>query len=216
MAISQELFDKHIKDLVSQRVKHYLFDIIYFINLFSKPIHFLKKKLKFFRNKKINMGCGATYLYGWINIDGNPFRKKDMWLDLRSKWPFDNETISGFVAAHVIEHLYDEELEHFGRELNRVLRKGAFVHIEVPSLEILIKKYLIDVDGKEFNKTCFWYGAHHQIFDGNRLSHYLSKFGFKVEFLELAIKKSKYLTPTELDKICLRPEESLLIEAVKI
>jgi predicted SAM-dependent methyltransferase len=117
------------------------------------PVHLIKRVLKIFNDKKINMGCGATYLTGWINIDGNPFRKKDLWLDLRRKWPFRSETISGFVAAHVIEHLYDEELRHFFSELKRVLKKGAFVHIEVPSLELLIEHYSKDRNGGILHKN---------------------------------------------------------------
>lgn len=211
----EDLFDRKLKSLAGQRVKHYLFDGIRAMNTLAIPWHALKCRAGTFTHKKINLGCGATYLPGWINVDGNPFRKKDLWLDLRLRWPFRNDSVDGLVAAHVIEHLFDEELDHFFVEAKRVLKEGAFVHIEVPSLELLVQNYLSNKDGIYFNELVHWHGAHHQVFDSQRLKTMLSTFGFQNSASHLGRKQSSYLNQLELDEICLRPEETLTVEAVK-
>jgi len=211
-----DFFDNKIKGLFTQRVKHYFFDLLYFLNILAKPLHYLKMKMKFYDNKKINMGCGATYIKGWINADGNPLRRKDLWLDVRGKWPFSNATINGLVASHIIEHLYDEELTFFLSELERVIKKDGFVHLEVPSLEILIKNYQGNNNGEMFNEICFWHGAHRQVFDFGRLRIMLLNSGFKIKFNTIGEKKSYFLNVKELDEICLRPEQSLIVEAIKL
>jgi len=206
-----DYFDKKVKSFFTQRIKHYFFDIIYFINILAKPFHYLKRSFKI-----INMGCGATYIEGWINVDGNPLRKKDLWLDARSRWPFSDETINGLVASHIIEHLYDEELSFFFSELKRVIKKDGFVHLEVPSLEILIENYQRNNNGAMFNEVCFWHGAHRQVFDFGRLQHLLLNAGFEIKFHVSGEKKSFFLNKIEIDEICLRPEQSLIVEAIKL
>jgi predicted SAM-dependent methyltransferase len=211
-----DFFDKNIKSLFTQRVKHYFFDLLYFLNIFVKPIHYIKSKLKYYNDRIVNMGCGSTYINGWINVDGNPLRKKDLWLDVRSKWPFGKESIDGVIAAHIIEHLYDEELSFFFKELRRVVKKGGFVHLEVPSLEILIENYRRDNNGEIFNEICFWHGAHKQVFDFNRLKGFLTNAGFEVKFHSIGEKGSLFLSNEEMEEICLRPEQSLIVEAIKL
>ena len=39
---------------------------------------------------RLHLGCGDKYLLSFINIDANPFRKVDLWLDLRNPLPFPN------------------------------------------------------------------------------------------------------------------------------
>jgi len=211
-----DYFDRKIKNLFTQKVKSYLFDIIYFFNIFAKPFHYLKRVNNIYDNRIINMGCGATYIKGWINVDGNPLRKKDLWLDVRCKWPFRAGTIKGIVASHLIEHLYDDELSIFFSQLKRAIKKDGFVHLEVPSLEILIENYRKNNNGVMFNEVCFWHGAHRQVFDFGRLEQLLSNAGLEVKFHIFGEKKSHFLNTAEVDEICLRPEQSIIVEAVKL
>ena len=168
-----------------------------------------------FRNKKLNLGCGPTYVAGWVNVDGNPFRKKDLWLDVRMNWPFENGSIDGIVAAHIIEHLFDEELEHFFKEVQRVIKKGGFLHIEVPSLELLVERYQQHQNAERFNEIAHWHGAHHQLFDNIRLRSLLEAHGFSEIDYSLAKKSSRFLSEPELEEICLRPDETLTVEGVR-
>src|SRR5271167_2164405 len=36
----------------------------------------------------LHLGCGTRYLPGFLNIDGNPFHKIDLWLDVRNGLTF--------------------------------------------------------------------------------------------------------------------------------
>jgi predicted SAM-dependent methyltransferase len=213
--VKKDFFDHKIKKLFNMRTKLYLFDLIRILNYVIQPIHLIKKIIGVYRYKKLHVGCGAARLKGWINIDGNPLRKKDLWLDVRNKWPFGYNSIRGIASSHLIEHLFDHELEHFLKEAKQVLTPEGFIHLEVPSLEIAIQKYLQDGDTLEFNRKVHWYGAHHQVFDAGRLKKLLCRYGFKHIKCYIGEKKSEYLANTELEEICTRPDESLIIEAIK-
>ena len=188
----QDFFDKNIKYLAGQRLKIYLYDFIFVLNMFALPVHFIKKKMGILSDRNVNLGCGATYLKGWFNVDGNPLRKKDLWLDLRRKWPFPNNSINGLIGAHLIEHFFDDELEHFFLEARRILKPGAFIRLEVPSLELLVKKYNKDGDAEYLNEKAFWQGAHRQIFDYGRLKSLLLEHDFRDITHYVGEKRSGY------------------------
>ncbi len=57
-----------------------------------------------FENALVNIGCGPKYIEGMINVDGNIFQKKDLWLDVTLGLPFLNDSIRGIYASHVMEH----------------------------------------------------------------------------------------------------------------
>ena len=82
---------------------------------------------------KLNIGCGAAKMAGFVNVDlyGDP----DVRLDLESfPWPWPDNSVDEVVAIHVMEHLGRTPDGFVGvmKELWRVCRHGAIVHIAVP------------------------------------------------------------------------------------
>jgi len=83
-------------------------------------------------SRKLDVGCGARKLDGFVGLDYRPFPGVDVVFDLNSgrSWPFADGTFTSIRAIHIIEHLHDTL--HFFAEAHRVASNGATLHIETP------------------------------------------------------------------------------------
>ena len=82
---------------------------------------------------KLNLGSGSNPRPGYLNVDkhGSP----DLVWDLeRLPWPWESSSVDEVVLSHVLEHLGAGPEQFIGvmKELYRVCRDGAQVHIRVP------------------------------------------------------------------------------------
>lgn len=82
---------------------------------------------------KLNLGCGFHKLDGFINVDiyGEP---DQVWDLEQTPWPWESDSVDEVVLRHVLEHLGKSSNEFLSiiKELYRVCRHGAVIHIEVP------------------------------------------------------------------------------------
>jgi predicted SAM-dependent methyltransferase len=90
----------------------------------------------------LNLGCGDKYAKGFLNVDGNVFRKKDLWLDLRNGLPWLDCSVDAIYACHVFEHFYASELRDILQDCHRILKPRGGIRILVPSLEQAISAYV--------------------------------------------------------------------------
>jgi len=74
-----------------------------------------------------------------INIDGNLFAKKDLWLDLRNGLPFPDQSVCFVYSCHTLEHLIPDEASTLLKEIHRVLAPSGSARIVVPSFEYALK-----------------------------------------------------------------------------
>jgi hypothetical protein len=81
---------------------------------------------------KLNLGCGDALKEGWTNVDLVATKEDVFQWDLRTPWPWDDNSVEEAFSAHFIEHLESMERCHFWNELYRVLQPGAKVQIHVP------------------------------------------------------------------------------------
>lgn len=96
---------------------------------------------------RLNLGCGAKVLDGWVNVDvvargGANYqqvkgKKPDVDADIRDL-PFDDDYADEAMAIHVLEHFYTWEAEDVLREWIRVLKPGGKLIIEVPDLDKVV------------------------------------------------------------------------------
>jgi SAM-dependent methyltransferase len=92
------------------------------------------------KNLKLNVGCGANVVPGWINIDLDGPPDVFKW-DCRRGMPFDDNSVDAIFAEHVFEHLDPVGGANFLRECRRCLRVGGIVRIVVPDAGRYISLY---------------------------------------------------------------------------
>jgi SAM-dependent methyltransferase len=81
---------------------------------------------------KINLGAGSKKYPGYLNIDNDVGSKPDFVVDIeKDKLPFDDNTIDGVIAHHILEHLGDGFFNCV-QELYRVCKHGTIIDVRVP------------------------------------------------------------------------------------
>ncbi len=84
---------------------------------------------------RLNMGCGANKLPGYVNVDKFEACAPDRVVDLEVfPWPFDDSVAEEVVFRHVLEHVGRDTQIYLDviRELYRICRPGAVIQIMVP------------------------------------------------------------------------------------
>ena len=87
------------------------------------------------RHLKLHLGCGDDYLEGMINVDGNINRKKELWLDLRNRLPFSDQSADLIYCSHTLDHLFPYDAVALLKERQRVIAAAGVVRLAVPSTE---------------------------------------------------------------------------------
>jgi len=109
-------------------------------------------------NKVLNLGCGNKILTDAINIDVTRYKGVDEVVDLRQyPWPWEDNSIDGIHASHVIEHL--EDPVKFINECHRILKVGGFLRFCLPHSSSVT------------NVGCF---GHYRTFSYNTMHGYMS------------------------------------------
>jgi predicted SAM-dependent methyltransferase len=210
----------------------YLKDLYYlfFGNISILPFYYHKIfSSSRFQNAYINVGCGEKYIDGMINLDGNIFRKKDVWLDVTLGLPFSNDSIQGIYASHIIEHFNSRNVKKLFCEYFRVLKPGGVVRMVVPSLEYAIDAYIegnlakfpewpekYNSIGGRFNNFMLCANQHFTMFDFTFLKELLKESGFSKIYREEG-NRSAYFAKDHL-KFESNPsikDHSLFVEGVK-
>jgi len=90
----------------------------------------------------VNLGCGSVWHSDWINLDVRPLSSEIQAWNVENGLPFDDGSVDGCYASHLLEHLPMEEARRLLRECLRVLRSGGVVRLAVPDLEAIVREYL--------------------------------------------------------------------------
>lgn len=81
---------------------------------------------------KINIGSGGQQIDGFLNCDYDPLTNPDFCFNLENdRFPFEDNSVEVVVASHVLEHL-GEGYFHCLKELYRICKHGAMIHVAVP------------------------------------------------------------------------------------
>lgn len=138
----------------------------------------------------LHLGCGDTYLEGWVNMDvARPGRKLDLRWDLRRGLPFAANTAGAVFSEHFFEHLDLQSALQLMIECRRVLAGGGIFRTGVPDLERYINAYfgndsIID-DMRPVRPTkalalgeIFFFHGHRSKYDAETLALMLTEAGF--------------------------------------
>ncbi len=179
--------------MLHQRYKNIAFWIIAKATV---PNYFVRRGLSAVRSvqgpQHLHIGSGEKYISGFVNVDGNPFNKIDLWLDVRNGLPFRPDSVDSIYSTHVFEHFYGDELQRLLRECFRVLKPGAGIRLVVPSLTNAIIAYSekradwfsnfpqpFESLGGRFSNFVFCDGQHRTAFDFSYMSEVLRSAGFR-------------------------------------
>jgi len=181
----------------------------------------------------LHLGCGTKYIDkpGFVNIDGNLFCRKDLWLDITIGLPFPNNSIDGIFASHFLEHFNENQVRKVLGESYRVLKPGGTIRLVTPNLRKAIDAYLAgdpsffsdwpdhrNSIGGKFNNYLLCRDQHRLMFDFTFLQELVvdASFGNCHEVTPL---ESNIFSSSELEEIqWAGPENhrSLFVEAYKI
>ena len=78
------------------------------------------------------LGAGKNQrIEGWKTQDQFNFEGIDYVFDLNKDWPWPDNSVTGLIANHVLEHL--NSFLHFHNEAHRVLKPGGTLYLETPN-----------------------------------------------------------------------------------
>ena len=199
-------------------------------SLYGRVFLVKKPRIKDKEKNYLQLGCGLSKLNGWVNADffvaNFKFWKKldnkpDWMLDLRFPLNCDNDIWDGVFTEHTLEHLYPNQTLALLKELNRTMKKNAWLRVTVPDVEKYVRYYQEKEGHQEFYR---WqtgceaihsltqnYG-HKSVWDSELLGHFLQEAGF------INIKKVSFKEGTDKALLQDREErkwETLYIECQK-
>lgn len=214
--------------MIHQRLKDLAFTGTFLYSFLSYPL--LKIKFRKSKDLFLHIGCGKNKIPGFINIDGNPFARKDTLYDVRVKLPFNDSSVKIIYTGGTLEHFYTNELLAVLREFYRTLQKDGILRIVVPDLEKSILAYVkgdseffigfprnfTSVGGK-FVNFIFCEAQHKIAFDYAFMKELLNGVGFekvsKVGLEQSFINKKIYNNIKPFEEYY--KNNSLFVEAIK-
>ena len=84
---------------------------------------------------KLNLGCGAKILDGFVNVDKFNYYDVDKIHDLEKfPYPFDDNAVEEILLSHVLEHLGQDPdvFNKIIKEIYRICKNNAVINIHVP------------------------------------------------------------------------------------
>lgn len=91
--------------------------------------------------KNLNLGCGAKFHPGWINVDMYAVDESVIECNFLNGIPFDDNYFDVVYHSHVLEHFPPDKGEILIRECFRILNPGGIIRIAFPDLEKIIHEY---------------------------------------------------------------------------
>ena len=80
----------------------------------------------------LHLGCGATILSGWVNLDSRPLPGVQIVRDILRGLPFSDSTVDQVYSENFLEHLPQGECIWVMNEIHRVLKPGGTAHHLIP------------------------------------------------------------------------------------
>jgi predicted SAM-dependent methyltransferase len=150
---------------------------------------------KFQAPYKLHIGCGPIRLDGWINIDNDPnLHSVDIVWDATREFPLQDSSCAFVYNEHFLEHLSVESGASFLRECYRLLIVGGILRVAMPSLEVIVQRYVsedwrnqdwltspdyqfVQTRAEMLNIAFRWWG-HQWLYDREELHRRLREAGF--------------------------------------
>jgi len=134
---------------------------------------------------RLNLCCGYDIRPGFVNIDIRKTHPDVMVLDLEKDLlkPFQDNSVEEIVAKDCVEHMSWRRVEALLRDMYRVLKNGGKVYIQVPDLEAISRKVILNPDFC-FNELCGWKAISYWVYGGQDYPENTHKAGFTIPTLK--------------------------------
>lgn len=192
--------------------------------------------------RKLQIGCQANPLEGWLNVDIYPLENTIAYMDATKPFCLENESVDFVFSEHMIEHISFESADFMLSECHRVLKRGGGIRLSTPDLSFLVRFYSNPTEEaheryRRFNERYFpdrsvpllpsmvvnnffrdW--GHQFIHDRSSLTFLLEKSGFRdIVFKEVGKSNVEAFNNLEKHGVEITDEfnrlESLVVEATK-
>lgn len=97
---------------------------------------------------KLNLGCGASRLPDFVNIDIDASVEPDQVFDFTGKFPYDDNSVDEVVCYHTLEHIPKWKHEFIFDEVFRVLIPDGVFRIAFPEFLICAENWKNNYKGK--------------------------------------------------------------------
>jgi len=133
---------------------------------------------------KLNLCCGDDVRDGYINIDVRKTRPNVLVIDLEKDLLsiFPNNSADEIIAKDCIEHISWRRVEDLLRDIHRVLKCDGKLYVQVPDLEAIAKKIVLNPDFC-FGSLCGWKAISYWIYGDQDHEHNYHKAGFTIPTL---------------------------------
>jgi len=134
---------------------------------------------------KLNLCCGDDVREGYINIDIRKIKPNVLVLDIEKDLlkPFPNDSAEEIVVKDCAEHISWRRVEDLLKDIYRVLRKGGKLYMQVPDLEAIAKKVILNPDFC-FNGLCGWKAISFWVYGAQDYPENTHKVGFTIPTLK--------------------------------
>jgi len=133
---------------------------------------------------KLNLGCGDDVKAGYINVDIRKTKPNVLMLDLEKDLlkVFPDNSVEEIIAKDVIEHVSWRRVEDLLRDIHRVLKSNGRIYIQVPDLEAIAKKVILNPNFK-YGELSGYKAISYWIYGGQDYEYNFHKSGFTISTL---------------------------------
>ena len=137
--------------------------------------------------KRLHLGCGPRYLFGYIHVDAQKYPHVDIVQDITQDMShlFTPGSIDEIYACHVLEHIPRSEVVTTLCHWHHLLKIGGKLRLAVPDFEAIVKIYQHDPFSLHDKLLGLLYGGqrdkydyHTMTYDFANLKRLLEQVGF--------------------------------------
>jgi len=133
---------------------------------------------------KLNLCCGDDVRKGYLNIDVRKTRPEVLVLDLEKELlrHFPDNSVDEVIAKDCVEHITWRKVEDLLKDVFRVLKSGGKAYIQVPDLEAIAKKIILNPEFK-YGDLSGWKAISYWVYGGQEYEYNYHKAGFTIPTL---------------------------------
>lgn len=143
---------------------------------------------------KLNLCCGDDIRKDYLNIDIRKTDPRVLVMDLEKELltPFPDNSVDEIIARDCIEHISWRRVKDLLKDIYRVLKRGGRAYIQVPDLEAIAKRVILNPDFC-FNELCGWEAISFWVYGAQDYLENAHKAGFTIPTLKRLLEEIGFI-----------------------